>query len=258
MTEAFFLNAVGLFLIALVRFSGFFLNTPVYSQSIIPARIKAGLAALCAMLILPHLIRTQSLPSLSVMEYGLMVIKELVLGFLMGYMVVLIMDVLRFAGQVVGMQVGFSFVQVADPSSSQGLGIVAEFFQLSGTLMFLVIGGHLVVLRAFFTSFDMIPVAGFQFNPGMVEEVVLYSRMVFAVGLQIAMPIVAIVLMGDVGLGIIARTVPKMNIFQVGFSLKILGGLSILVILIPYLGEIIKILIEISIEKINLVLVKMG
>lgn len=258
MTEAFFLNATGLFLIALVRFSGFFLNTPVYSQSIIPTRIKAGLSALCAMLILPHLIRTQTLPSLSVMEYGIMVIKELVLGFLMGYMVVLIMDILRFAGQIVGMQVGFSFVQVADPGSSQGLGIVAEFFQLSGTLMFLVIGGHLVVLRAFFISFDMIPVAGFQYNPGMVEEIILYSRMLFLVGLQIAMPIVAIVLMGDVGLGIIARTVPKMNIFQVGFSLKILGGLSILVILVPYLGEIIKILIELSIDKINLVLVKMG
>ncbi len=179
-------------------------------------------------------------------------------GFLMGYMVIIITDILRLAGQLVGMQIGFSFVQVADPASSQGLGIVSEFFQLSGTMLFLIIGGHLVVLQAFFNSFELIPVAGLHLNKSMVEEVVLYSRMIFTCGTQIAMPIIAIILVGDVGLGIIARTVPKLNIFQVGFSLKIIGGLTILVILMPYLGEIIKDLLSLSITKINLVLSKMG
>jgi flagellar biosynthetic protein FliR len=176
----------------------------------------------------------------------------------MGYMVIIITDILRLAGQLVGMQIGFSFVQVADPASSQGLGIVSEFFQLSGTMLFLIIGGHLVVLQAFFNSFELIPVAGLHLNKSMVEEVVLYSRMIFTCGTQIAMPIIAIILVGDVGLGIIARTVPKLNIFQVGFSLKIIGGLTILVILMPYLGEIIKDLLSLSITKINLVLSKMG
>lgn len=258
MTEAAFLNAVGLFLIALVRFSGFFINTPVFSQTIIPMRVKAGLSALCAVIILPHLIKTQTLPQLSVSDYGIMVAKELTLGFLIGYMVIIFTEILRLAGNLVGMQIGFSFVQVADPASSQGLGIVSEFFQLTGTLMFLIIGGHLMILQAFFQSFDMVPVAGFNFNKSMVEEVVLFSRMIFICGTQIAMPIIAIILVGDVGLGIIARTVPKMNIFQIGFSLKIIGGLSILIILMPYLGEIIQALIAQSMEKINLVLAKMG
>ncbi len=258
MTEASFLNAVGLFLIALVRFSGFFINTPVFSQTIIPMRVKAGLSALCAIIILPHLIKTQTLPQLSVSGYGIMIAKELTLGFLIGYMVLIFTEILRLAGNLVGMQIGFSFVQVADPASSQGLGIISEFFQLTGTLMFLIIGGHLMILQAFFQSFDMVPVAGFNFNKSMVEEVVLFSRMIFICGTQIAMPIIAIILVGDVGLGIIARTVPKMNIFQIGFSLKILGGLSILIILMPYLGEIIQALIAQSMEKINLVLAKMG
>lgn len=257
MTEAFFLNAAGLFLIALVRFSGFFINTPVFSQNIIPMRVKGGLSAFCALIMLPDLIKTQTLPDLSIAEYGVMIAKELTLGFLMGYMVIVITDILRLAGQIVGMQVGFSFVQVADPASAQGLGIISEFFQLSGTMLFLILGGHLLVLQAFFMSFDMIPVAGLNLNKSMVEEVVLYSRMIFVCGLQIAMPIIAIILVGDVGLGIIARTVPKMNIFQLGFALKIVGGLAILVVLMPYVGDIVKELIGLSITQINLVLVKM-
>lgn len=258
MTEAFFLNATGLFLIGLMRFSGFFINTPVFSETFIPMRVKAGLSAFCALIILPHLIKTQTLPELSVPGYGVMAIKEMVLGFSLGYMVMMVGAILRMAGSIVGMQIGFSFVQVADPSSNQGLGIVSEFFQLAGSLTFLYIGGHLMVLKAFFQSFDMVPMAGVLLNGSIVEEIILYSRMVFVCGLQISMPVIAVILVGDVALGIIARTVPKMNIFQLGFSLKIIGGLTIMIILMPFLGDIVQYLLGLSMEQINLLLAKMG
>ncbi len=258
MTEAVFLNAIGIFLISLVRFSGFFLNIPIYSEKIIPMQVKAGLSALCALLILPHLVLTQTLPELTVLEYGLMALKELALGFSLSYMVLVIISALRLGGQIIGMQIGFSFVQVADPTSQQGLGIISEFFQLAGSLTFLFVSGHLLVLKAFFNSFQLVPLAGFHLNGSIVEEIVLYSKMIFVCGLQIAMPIIAVILIGDVALGIIARTVPKMNIFQVGFSLKILGGLSVLIILMPYLGDLIRHLLGISMDEINLLLGKMG
>lgn len=258
MTEAAFLNAIGIFLISLVRFSGFFLNIPVYSETIIPMQVKAGLSALCALLILPHMLLTQTLPELTVLEYGLMAIKELALGFSLGYMVLVIISALRLGGQIIGMQIGFSFVQVADPTSNQGLGIISEFFQLAGSLTFLFVGGHLLILKAFFNSFQLVPLAGLHITGSIVEEIVMYSRMIFVCGLQIAMPIIAVILIGDVALGIIARTVPKMNIFQVGFSLKILGGLTVLIILMPYLGDLIRHLIGISMDEINLLLGKMG
>ncbi|MBU1105465.1 MAG: flagellar biosynthetic protein FliR [Candidatus Riflebacteria bacterium] len=258
MTEASFLNAVGIFLISLLRFSGFFLNIPVYSEAIIPMQVKAGLSALCAVLILPHLVLTQTLPELTIPEYGLMALKELALGFSIGYVVLIFVSAIRLGGQIIGMQIGFSFVQVADPTSSQGLGIVSEFFQLAGSLTFLFLGGHLLILQAFFQSFELVPLAGMHLNGGIVEEIALYSRMSFVCGLQIAMPVIAVILVGDVALGIIARTVPKMNIFQVGFSLKILGGLAMLIVLMPYLGDIIKNLIGMSMNEINLLLSKMG
>jgi flagellar biosynthetic protein FliR len=251
MTEAYFLNIVGMFLIALVRFSGFFIITPVFGESTIPTRVKAGLAALCALIATPHLLANFTLPQLSIPGYGIMVIREMTLGFSIGFVVLIIMGTLRFAGQIIGMQIGFSFVQVADPSSNHSLGIVAEFFQLMGTLLFLVIGGHLLLMQAFFQSFELVSPDKLQITPGLVEEIILYSKIIFLSGLQIAMPVIGVILVGDVGMGIIARTVPKMNIFQVGFSLKIIGGLVMLITLMPYLSDLIKNLIKISIGEVN-------
>lgn len=258
MTETMFLNAAGLFLIGLVRFSGFFINTPVFGESMVPMRLKAGLSAMCSLIILPHLLKTQSLPALSVTEYGLMVVKELALGFSLGYMVLIITGTLRLAGSIIGMQIGFSFVQVADPGSNQGLGIISEFFQLAGTIVFLFIGGHLIILNGFFQSFDMVPPAGLVLSGSIVEEIVLYSRMIFVCGLQIAMPIIAVILIGDVALGIIARTVPKMNIFQIGFSLKIIAGLAMLIVLMPYMRDIVLQLVNMSLNQIHLLLTRMA
>lgn len=258
MTEAIFLKTFGMFLIAMVRFSGFFLVMPIFGESSIPMRAKAGLSALCALIITPHLVSTQVFPELSIPGYGLMAIRELTLGFCIGFSVSIIMDSLRFGGNIIGMQIGFSFVQVADPSSNHSLGIVSEFFQLMGSLFFLIIGGHLLLLQAFFQSFDLVPLASLQITPGLVEEIMLYSRVIFICGIQIAMPIIGVILVGDVGLGIIARTVPKMNIFQVGFAMKILAGLIILIILMPYIADIIRHLINLSTGKVNTLLNLMG
>lgn len=254
MTEELFLRAVGLFLMALVRFSAFFLNIPVFSESIVPMQSKAGISAFCALISLPYLIQTQVLPELTIMEYGLAITREFVLGYSLGYMVLVVMSVLRLGGQIMGQQMGFGFVQVADPTSNQSLGILSEFFQMSGTLLFLAIGGHLLVLQAFYESFRLVPINGLQLTSGVIEETILYTRTIFVCGLRIAMPIIGVILVGNVGLGIIARTVPKLNVFQIGFALKILIGLVIIIVLFPLLGDFIRQLLDESIGMINTIL----
>jgi flagellar biosynthesis protein FliR len=258
MTEAFFLQAVGTYLIALVRFSGFFLNMPVFSESIMPMRVKAGLAALGTALVLPHLLATQPLPDLPLPTYGFMALKELGLGFTLGFVVLITFDALRFAGELIGMQIGFSFVQVADPMSNRSHAILAEIFQLTTVLLFLIFGGHILMLQAFAQSFDLVPLAGMKWNGGIVAEIVWLSRSVFKVGLQISMPIVGVILVGDVGLGIIARTVPRMNIFQVGFAMKILMGIFVLTLLLPFFPDLIRWSVHEIFGQINTLLNHLG
>ena len=104
----------------------------------------------------------------------------------------------------------------------------------------------------------MVPPAGLILTSSVIEEVLLYSRMIFICGLQIAMPIIAVVLVGDVALGIIARTVPKMNIFQLGFAVKIVGGLIVIYFFINCLADVIKHLLNLSLEEVMLVLKHLG
>ncbi|HEY9070629.1 MAG TPA: flagellar biosynthetic protein FliR [Candidatus Ozemobacteraceae bacterium] len=254
MTEAEFLNTVGLFLIGMVRFSGFFINMPVFGESIIPMRVKAGLSALCAALLLPHLRATQILPELSIPGYGLMIIRELALGFTIGYVVVLSIEGLRFAGELIGMQIGFSFVQVMDPESSRSLSIISEFLQVFTTLMFLIFGGHLLLLGAFARSFEIVPLAGLQLGSSEISEIVRISALIFWTGLQVSLPLIGVILVSDVALGIIARTVPRLNIFQVGFAIKIALGMFVLASLLPLIQDLIKKLLTTALEQITLLM----
>ena len=183
-----------------------------------------------------------------------MAVKEIALGFLLGYIVILVTAILRFAGNIVGMQIGYSFVQVADPSSNQSLGLISEFFQLAGTLSFLVINGHLIMFNAFYRSFYLIPPAKVIVDGNIIKEILAHTSMVFTCGLQLSMPIIAIILMSDVALGIIARTVPRMNIFQMSFTVKILLGLIILIKMFPILTALIKFLLQISLNKIQIII----
>lgn len=258
MSEAFFLKAVGLFLIALVRFSGFFLNLPVFGETIVPAQVKAGLSALCALLLLPHLLATQVLPELSVFGYGMMAAKEIVLGLLMGFVTTMYLDSFKLAGQFMGMQIGFSFVQVVDPESNYGQAIISEFLQVLTLLVFLMVNGHLLLLQGFSQSFELVPLAGLSLGGGIVAELVRISGMIFWFGLQVSMPIFAVILIGDVALGIISRTVPRMNVFQVGFSLKILIGFVVMILCLPHISDMVKTLIHSAYGDINTLLNKMG
>ncbi len=254
MTEATFLNAFGLFLMALMRFSAFFINIPVFGDTFIPNQHKAAISGLAALIILPTLMTTQQMPQLTIFGYGVMAVKEIFLGFSLGYVVLIITSVLRMGGAIIGMQIGFSFVQVADPSSNQSMGLISEFFQLAGTLCFLIINGHLVMFNAFYRSFSMVPPGKIFFSGGVFEEIIKYTSMIFFCGIQLAMPIIAVILLGDVALGIIARTVPRMNIFQLGFALKILGGMVVLMKIFPSLIDLIRNWLELSVTKVEFLL----
>ena len=258
MTEAAFLQAFGTFLIAMVRIGGALINLPAFGEAIVPNRIKIALSAFCSALILPHLLKTQVLPNLSVIGYGIMAAKELFIGLILGFIILIALDALKYAGELMGMQVGFSFVQVVDPESSRGQAILAEFMQVLGVLLFLSLNGHIIFMCAFMQSFDVIPLAGMNISASLTAEIGRLSAQIFWIGLQLSMPIVSIILISDVALGIIAKTVPRMNIFQVGFALKISFGLWLLTLLIPYFHQTIISLFHQSYGSIGTILQLMG
>ncbi|MBF0544439.1 MAG: flagellar biosynthetic protein FliR [Candidatus Riflebacteria bacterium] len=254
MTEEFLIKASGIFFVTIIRISGFFMNLPAFGESIVPATIKAGLSTICCLLMLPHLIQTQTLPTMSTLGYGLMAIKELGIGLTMGFVVIITIEGIKFAGALIGVQIGLSFVQVADPESNISQAVFAEFLQLFAILIFLMLEGHLILLRVFFESFDLIPLTQMVFTGDLVSNIMDLTSNIFWLGLQISMPILCAAMLTDIALGIIARTVPRLNVFEIGFALKLSLGFSLMIVCLPFISDITKALIQKVFGNVSLIL----
>ncbi|MBF0407068.1 MAG: flagellar biosynthetic protein FliR [Candidatus Riflebacteria bacterium] len=244
MSEELLLKYVGLFVISLIRISGFFINLPGFGERTVPNRTKAGLSVFMVIIILPHLVMTQSLPEMPIIGYGFMAMKELTVGLIMGFVVIVSIEALKFAGALAGMQIGLSFVQVANPESSASQAVLAELLQLFSILMFLMLEGHTILTKVLMESFDVIPINQMVFRGTMVEHIVKLTSGIFWLGLQVAMPMICAVILTDLALGIIARTVPRMSVFEIGFAVKIAMGYFMMIVLFPYVSDLVKVLIQ--------------
>ena len=228
-------NHAGLFLLVLTRVSGIFLLAPFFGSINIPVYIRAGTAFAIAMVLFP-VIDQQGIPQIpqSVVGYMLAVIVELIVGWLIGFVAYITFAAIHMAGKLLDMQVGFAVVNVVDPTSGQQIPLLGSFLYNLGIIIFLVTNGHHMVISGLFESFQMIPVLGATFDLSISDLMVDMTGGMFVTGLKIALPVLFAILLTDVGLGVLARTMPQMNIFVVGIPAKIVIGLFVLSIALPF------------------------
>ena len=228
-------NHAGLFLLVLTRVSGIFLLAPFFGSINIPVYIRAGTAFAIAMVLFP-VIDQQGIPQIpqSVVGYMLAVIVELIVGWLIGFVAYITFAAIHMAGKLLDMQVGFAVVNVVDPTSGQQIPLLGSFLYNLGIIIFLVTNGHHMVISGLFESFQMIPVLGATFDLSISDLMVDLTGGIFVTGMKIALPVLFAILLTDVGLGVLARTMPQMNIFVVGIPAKIVIGLFVLSIALPF------------------------
>ena len=228
-------NHAGLFLLVLTRVSGIFLLAPFFGSINIPVYIRAGTAFAIAMVLFP-VIDQQGIPQIpqSVVGYMLAVIVELIVGWLIGFVAYITFAAIHMAGKLLDMQVGFAVVNVVDPTSGQQIPLLGSFLYNLGIIIFLVTNGHHMVISGLFESFQMIPVLGATFDLSISDIMVDMTGGIFVTGMKIALPVLFAILLTDVGLGVLARTMPQMNIFVVGIPAKIVIGLFVLSIALPF------------------------
>ena len=132
------------------------------------------------------------------------------------------------------MQVGFSIVNVMDPTSGQQAPLIGSFLYNLSIIVLLVTNGHHLLLSALVESFRAIPLLGMNFNASLAELIVRFTTGIFLTGVQIALPITFSILLTNVSLGILARSMPSLNIFVVGIPLQIMIGMFVLLMVIPF------------------------
>ena len=201
----------------------------------IPTQIRAAVAITMAFVTSPVIIEktTVTAPE-SVLMFGGTVAQELFVGWMIGFIAFVAFAAINMAGKIMDMQVGFSVAQVMDPTSGQQAPLIGSFLYNLAVIYFLVVNGHHILISALFESFNRIPLDGIIWNDSLADFIGDVTAGVFLVGMKIAMPVTFAILITNVGMGILARTMPQMNIFVVGIPMHLTIGSFMLAMLLPF------------------------
>ncbi len=225
-------DQIAIFTLIFVRMGALFVITPIFGRREMPSYMKVSFAFFVAIIVLPSMTGVH-LEYSNMIEFTGMVLKEFLVGIIMGYVSFVVFASLYVSGQVMDMQIGFGMVNVLDPLMGSQVPLVGNFFYIITALFFLMVDGHHVLFNALFMSYKIIPLSGLVFSSSLLPNIVSVVSITFLIGFQISMPILAALLMTEVALGILSRTVPQMNIFVVGMPLKLGLGLLTLYFMLP-------------------------
>jgi flagellar biosynthesis protein FliR len=226
-------NYFGNFFLVFVRVGAVLFSAPLINGKAVPAMAKIGLGLLLTMLLLPVNAAHLAEVPLEWLPLSLLVIKEIGVGVLVGFVANLVFSAMQMAGQFVGVQTGFSVANVLDPLFSQTVSVVDQLYTLLAGLIFLAIDGHQMLILAMQQTLDIVPVGMFQLTEPMMNQLIALSGGILVAGLRLILPILASLLLADVALGLVSRTVPQMNVFIVGMPLKLFIGFFLIILTLP-------------------------
>ena len=235
------------FFYVLARVAGLFLVAPLLSNQMMIRSTRIGLmiftAAILAMTLYPDYRSTTPkylLPELapgavtSMTVLAITVIKELAIGYILGFAFTIIYEGLMLAGQQVGVMIGLSVAEILDPISNTSQSLIAQLFTLTASLIIVTLDLHHVFIRIVANSFDVIPLGTLNLPYEMLQDVTTGTTQLFTYALRYAAIPFVILFLVTIGLGFMGRVMPEMNIFMVGFPLKILIGYYSLILSITY------------------------
>ncbi|MDP6983740.1 MAG: flagellar biosynthetic protein FliR [Candidatus Latescibacteria bacterium] len=239
----YWLDQFHIFLLVLLRVSALLMVAPIFGHRTWLARAKVGLAFTVSIILFP-IVADQPLDvPAGVLPYALMMIREVLMGVVMGYVVLLLFVAIQFAGQLAGLQMGFGIVNVIDPQSSNQLSIMGQFLNILAILLLLSLNGHHTILTGLVTSFETIPLGGVVLKAGLMQKMIAITAEVFIIGVKIAAPIMTALFLVTAAMGVLARTVPQMNVFMVGFPVQISVGLGAFLVCMPLFAMLVERLI---------------
>ncbi len=216
------------YLLVLVRITCFVYVAPFFSMDGVPRRVKVGFSIFLAYLVYTALDQNEIVYN-SLLGYAVIVMKEALTGFLIGWGAQICTTVASFAGSIADMEIGVSMVSLVDPATRQQATFTGVYYQYIFTLFLIFSGMYQYLLQALVDSFSIIPVNGAVFRKdALLESMITFMGDYITMGFRIILPIFCTMLLLNAILGVLAKVSPQMNMFAVGMQLKVLVGLGIL------------------------------
>ncbi|RUL55791.1 MULTISPECIES: flagellar biosynthetic protein FliR [Lysinibacillus] len=238
---------ISILLLIIVRVSAFFVSIPLFSYRTIPPQLKIGLAIILSWMMY-YSLDAQAIPIDG--NYILLVLKEAIIGLMIGLTANIVLSAVAIAGGFIDFEMGFAMANIIDPQTGTQTPLMGQFFNFLILFVLLAINGHHLILDGIFYSYQFMPIDQFSpkfGDPNTVEFIIKLFATVFAIAFQMSAPIVATLFLVTVALGITAKTVPQLNIFVIGFPIKIAVGFLVLIISMGVMVEVMEKLIELMI-----------
>lgn len=225
------------------RMLAFFIVIPIFFPKGMPNIAKVAFTLIIAYMLIPG-INYSSVNITSNYVLIAYLANELITGLTLGFVTNLCFFSVRMAGQFIDMQIGFSMINMYDPSTSSNTTLTENLLYWCSLLLFFIIDGHHMLIRALIESFNAISLGKFILSGDSINLVVNGFVEFFSIGLKIAIPVVLIILITDIVLGLIGRTVPQLNLMILGLPVKILVGLTALTFALPVIFKLIVVSID--------------
>lgn len=217
-----------LFLLIFVRVASFVYIAPFFSMSNTPSRVRVGLAFFISVL-LYQTGPEQEAAYDTLTGYTIIVMKEAVTGFLIGFGANLCTAVVSFAGQIADMEMGLSMASLFDPATKQQTTITGVYYNYMVLLLLMISGMHRYLLKALAETYELIPINGAVFHDdALLQALITFMGDYIIVGFRICLPIFAVMIILNAVLGILAKVSPQLNMFAVGIQMKVLVGFCVL------------------------------
>lgn len=225
-----------LFSLVLMRMSGFVLLNPIFGRRGIPAIAKAGMIMALSVMIYPGAVLETGAPA-AAPEFMLWLLKEFLFGYLIGFTVQLFEYAVTYMGSIIDFEMGLSMATVYDPKNGAQVALSGSILNLYYMLLFFVVDGHLALMKILVTSADVVPYGRLSLGQGMWKAMLDIFVMCTVLAVKMAFPLIATEFLTEVGVGILMKIIPQINLFVLNIQLKILIGLAVVIFLISPMGD---------------------
>ncbi len=242
------------FFASLVRVSAMFLLLPIFGDNTVPAIVRVFLAFTINLIVYPVATAggVPSLTSAMDSEIGLavLVLKESMVGIVIGFTAKIFFDGLNFAFGHLGNQMGFNMATVYDTQSESSVPVVSQLIMILAMLIFLGLDGHHLFLQALVQSYRVVPIGEFVLTKAVALHIIETSSQVFWIAAKLSAPMALMIFLINCAFGIVAKAVPQINVLVVSFTVNILAGFLIIAVTLPVFGSSVNEVFELMIQRV--------
>lgn len=209
-------------------------TAPVFGSTQVPRQVKIGLAAIISFVLVPVVkpLLDHTAPS-DLYHTVTMLCGQILIGMMIGYVVSLLFDAIQVAGSILDYQMGFTQAALFNPQFSETITPISNFLAQYGVVLYLLANGHWLLLAALERSFMALPVGKLVIGANAVAAFTTATFQMLLTGIEIVAPAAAILLITDVAFAFLNRAVPQMQVYFVGMPVKIMVGLTVVIVILP-------------------------